>query len=379
MLYLNGSANLIQSIGQFNDIEVQSDYIQNIIWEIIDYPISEDSYVPNFVSSSSLISTETTDTFVPKQYGTYIIKATVENVGEFIFYLMVSSLATNKIIPFYTESKQINKTEGQFKNLYDALRIAHKLSYSGCTIRIAVMDDTILVGSLAEIVSVFDSDMDDVIYNAQPFAGVGAPAIVVEKITVANSGIPLNKTVYKLVETGTIRLNNDIALPVDANKKFYYNFTTFAITNSPSDLYMGRYFATEKLLIIDPIIMKAGISVDASIHGSGTIASPFSVSLLATEQLDDYTLALTDNFKMIDVNKGSAVTVTVPKFSVVEFPVGSMITIRQTGNGQVTIAPVDGDVILEYPEGLKIGKQYGMAMLVNIAENVWAVTGLLEA
>jgi hypothetical protein len=92
-----------------------------------------------------------------------------------------------------------------------------------------------------------------------------------------------------------------------------------------------------------------------------------------------YTLALTDNGKLVDMDKATAVTLTVPKNAVVAFPTGASIAVRQKGAGQVTIAPVDGDVTLNYPDGLKTTNQYAMAQLIKIATNTWQVYGSLEA
>ena len=96
------------------------------------------------------------------------------------------------------------------------------------------------------------------------------------------------------------------------------------------------------------------------------------------EQTDSYVLVLTDDGKLIDMNKGTACTLTVPKNSAVAFSIGTTIAIRQKGAGQVTIAPVDGDVILNYPVGLKISNQYGIASLIKIDTNIWSVIGSLE-
>ena len=106
------------------------------------------------------------------------------------------------------------------------------------------------------------------------------------------------------------------------------------------------------------------------------------IAITITEQTEDYTLVLGDAGTMIDMNNNDTdgeVILTVPKNAVVAFPVGTTIAVRQVGTSQVIIAPVDGDVILQYETGLKITGQYGVATLVKIAANTWAVFGALEA
>jgi hypothetical protein len=100
--------------------------------------------------------------------------------------------------------------------------------------------------------------------------------------------------------------------------------------------------------------------------------------LLINEQTDTYALVLSDASKLVDMNKGTAVTLTVPKNAVVAFPIGTTLLVRQKGAGQVTIAPVDGDVTINNPDGLKITNQYGMANLIKVAENTWTAYGSLE-
>ncbi len=107
--------------------------------------------------------------------------------------------------------------------------------------------------------------------------------------------------------------------------------------------------------------------------------TPAARDITINEQTDSYTLVLTDNGKLIDLNKASAVTLTVPKNSSVAFPTGTTIAIRQKGAGAVTIAPVDGDVTIQYEEGLNLTGQYALACLIKVAENTWIATGSLEA
>jgi hypothetical protein len=95
-------------------------------------------------------------------------------------------------------------------------------------------------------------------------------------------------------------------------------------------------------------------------------------------QTDSYTLVLGDAGKFVKVTKSTAATLTVPKNSSVSFPVGTEIEICQGGAGQVTIAPVDGDVMLRSAGGaLKIAAQYACVSLKKLATDEWIVVGYL--
>lgn len=86
-----------------------------------------------------------------------------------------------------------------------------------------------------------------------------------------------------------------------------------------------------------------------------------------------FTLALTDAENYLMVNYPSGVTVTVPKNAVVDFPVPTCIVVEQTGNGAVTISPVDGDVAVNGYDGLTTYGQYAGLYLIQLSTNVWRV------
>lgn len=92
--------------------------------------------------------------------------------------------------------------------------------------------------------------------------------------------------------------------------------------------------------------------------------------VFGTDINDDYTLTVSDAGKYIDVTKSTAVTVTVPKDTFTE---GDIITIEQNNEGQVTIAPVDGDVTLT--GGLKTFDRYNVVQLVFKSANIVNVIG----
>jgi hypothetical protein len=94
---------------------------------------------------------------------------------------------------------------------------------------------------------------------------------------------------------------------------------------------------------------------------------------------DSYTLsALTERDSLIEFAKASAITVTIPLNSAVEYPVGTSIDILQSSTGQVTIAG-DAGVTVNATPGLKLRTQWSTATLFKRAENTWVVYGDLTA
>lgn len=95
--------------------------------------------------------------------------------------------------------------------------------------------------------------------------------------------------------------------------------------------------------------------------------------LVFTDQVDtNYTLALTDANKGINMSSSTDRTLTVPPNSSVAFPVGTQIVIEIGGTGSVIIAPGSG-VTLE-GEPLTISGQYSTFVLIKKAVNTWLVT-----
>lgn len=91
-------------------------------------------------------------------------------------------------------------------------------------------------------------------------------------------------------------------------------------------------------------------------------------------QTDSYTLYPTDENKIIDMNKATAVNLTVPPNSSVPFPINTRILFRQKGAGQVTLVPGSG-VTLESAVGLKTALQYSWGGIIKLAVNTWGVMG----
>lgn len=100
----------------------------------------------------------------------------------------------------------------------------------------------------------------------------------------------------------------------------------------------------------------------------------------ATSQTANYTLDLPDAGTVLEINSGSAVTVTVPPDSTSLFPVGCTIEIFRQGAGTVTIAQGAGVTLPNIVEAAgttnrTIAHQCGTVTLRKRAANVWALSG----
>jgi hypothetical protein len=116
------------------------------------------------------------------------------------------------------------------------------------------------------------------------------------------------------------------------------------------------------------------------VFSDGTQTKAAAPSLVTiTSKTADYTLsALTERDSMIEMNSGSATTLTVPPNSSVAYPVGTSIDVLRVGAGAVTVAAGAG-VTLNYTPGNKLRAQWSSATLVKRATDTWVLLGDLSA
>jgi hypothetical protein len=122
----------------------------------------------------------------------------------------------------------------------------------------------------------------------------------------------------------------------------------------------------------------SGVVVNADISTTAAIDLGKLADVSTSAQTASYTLVLADKNKIVEMNVGSANTLTVPLNSSVAFPVGSQINILQTGSGQTTITATGGVTINATP-GLKMRAQWSSATLIKRATDGWVLIGDLSA
>ncbi len=92
-------------------------------------------------------------------------------------------------------------------------------------------------------------------------------------------------------------------------------------------------------------------------------------------QTSSYTLVLSDASKIIEMNVGSANTVTIPTNASVAFPIGTEITVLQYGGGVTSIAVASGVTIVSKDNANIIANRYTGVTLVKRATNEWYLIG----
>lgn len=137
------------------------------------------------------------------------------------------------------------------------------------------------------------------------------------------------------------------------------------------------------LTLTTPVL---GVASATSLAVSGSVTVGASVSVVGNvvyhiatnNQTAAYTLVLADDGKIVEVLSATAVNVTIPLESSVAFPIGTQITVLQTGTGQLTFVPAVG-VTLNANPGSKTRGQWTAATLIKRDANIWVALGDLSS
>jgi len=127
--------------------------------------------------------------------------------------------------------------------------------------------------------------------------------------------------------------------------------------------------------------LAAALGDDANFASSVTTSLGLKVDSVTpiSQKTASYTLSsLTERDDLIEMGSASALTLTIPPASAVDYPIGTSIDILQTGAGQVTVAAGAGVTVNATP-GLKLRTTWSSATLFKRAANTWVVFGDLTA
>lgn len=188
----------------------------------------------------------------------------------------------------------------------------------------------------------------------------------------------------KNLSGGKFRAFTASGLPLAGGKLYTY----FAGTSSPKPSYTD---AIAYVPNANPVVLdgngEAAVFLDGSyklvLKDSNDVTLWTLDNIRATDardintQTDDYTLLITDAYKVVEMNKGSAVNLNVPDNDTAAFPIGCEIYIRQYGAGQITLVPAMG-VTVRTPTTLRSNVQYSELKLSKRATNEWVLSGDLD-
>jgi hypothetical protein len=143
----------------------------------------------------------------------------------------------------------------------------------------------------------------------------------------------------------------------------------------PSATSIGNVTSTE-IGYVDGVTSAIQTQLD-TLTSSKAALSPSTNAQTGTT----YTLVLADAGKYVEMNNASANVLTVPTNATVAYPVGTEITVIQTGAGNTTITPTAGVTVNYYSltgaATRTIKAQWAAATLVKRATDTWVLIGNL--
>jgi hypothetical protein len=206
-------------------------------------------------------------------------------------------------------------------------------------------------------------------------------------VTVAGSGRGVDGTTASAHAQGAVVWPSWSATDADeANAHIFDPAGAHSYTSSIAELNIldGATLTTSELNILDGVTASTAELnyVDGVTSNIQTQLDARTLLTPATNvQTGNYTLVLADNGKYIEMNSSSPNNLTVPPTLTPDFPVGTQITIIQTGTGTTTITPGSGVTVNFYSltasPNRTIKAQWAAATLIKRATNSWILIGNL--
>ena len=206
-------------------------------------------------------------------------------------------------------------------------------------------------------------------------AALGNDANYASTITTA---LGLKAPIASPTFTGTVTLpDNTVALGTKTTGDYVASLvagTGVTLTNNSGEtatptIAIGQAVGTSSNVQFGNITATGTVTITGE-----TIIGPATI----VNKTAGYTLALADQGKIVEMNVGSNVQLTVPPNSSVAFPVGTQITVMQYGAGKVQVAQGSGVTVRGTP-GLYLRAQFSSATLIKRATDEWYLIGDLSA
>ena len=128
--------------------------------------------------------------------------------------------------------------------------------------------------------------------------------------------------------------------------------------------------------------ISSGAIVNADVKSDAAIEQNKIADIIVDTKVASYVIAndLSDKNKIIEMNVGSANTVSVPTNANAPFPIGSQINITQYGTGKTQIVAVTpATTTIRATPGSYLRAQYSTATLIKRATDEWYLIGDLSA
>jgi hypothetical protein len=124
----------------------------------------------------------------------------------------------------------------------------------------------------------------------------------------------------------------------------------------------------------------SSVTAGAGLTGGGSSGAVTLAASVATnlQTGTTYTLAASDNGKLVTLNNGASIAVTIPSNGSVALPVGAVIMMAQYDNGQVTVVGAGGVIVESTGANSSSPKTraiYSSCAAIQTSANNWLVVG----
>jgi hypothetical protein len=223
---------------------------------------------------------------------------------------------------------------------------------------------------------------DDLIVTGNITINGNTTTLNTETITVEDKTIELGSTGSP---SNTTANGAGIVVPDGgSNKSFTWSSSSLAWSSSEDlNLVSGKVLKINGTQVLSATnytgeaATVAANSVTTSVLQEGPPRAGFR-SQLNAQTGTSYTLELNDLAKLVTMDNGSTMTLTVPANSSISFQIGDRIDILRKGAGELTITP-GGGVSVNGTPGLKLRAQWSAATLVKLDTDTWVALGDLKA
>lgn len=209
-----------------------------------------------------------------------------------------------------------------------------------------------------------------------------------------SGGVAIGSKALELTSGSTntaVGFNAGLLVTNGASNTFLGSLAGSAVTSGSKNVIIGANTGSSIATSSNNIIISDGDGNSRiSVNSTGAVSIPGSVSVTGAvvehlvqnaPTLDSgnsytYTLVLADDGKMIEMNTTTGVgnTLEIPLNSSVAFPIGTQITVLQSGAGQTTVTGVLG-VTLNSTPGPKLRATWSSGVLIKRSTNTWVLVG----
>lgn len=146
------------------------------------------------------------------------------------------------------------------------------------------------------------------------------------------------------------------------------------------DVTLNDLATSNPLLATDELTGEEPIETEFSSTSRGGRLRQLSATPINRQTGAAYTMATTDQSKVVAINRSSSHTFTVPDNATVNFPVNGTFILRREGTGTVTFnAAVGVTINKRVSTGFQIAEQWGQIVFHKTATDTWYVEGGLNA